>query len=188
MEQYELMRHLVRCLESLGIQYIITGSMASMAYGEPRFTNDVDIVADIKEDHIEGLKKCFPEGEFYLSGDAIKRAIMHHGQFNIIHPATGFKIDVVIRKDGAFDNSRFSRFKTFKITDDTKANFAAPEDVIIKKMEYYKKGGSDKHLRDIRGMLKISDQPVDYDYIGQWAVKLDLRDVLEIILKRVKED
>ena len=75
MEQSELLNHLIRCFESLGIPYLLTGSIASMAYGEPRFTNDIDIVADIKTEHIKGLKDCFPEQEFYLSEDAIKEAV-----------------------------------------------------------------------------------------------------------------
>lgn len=68
--------------------------MASVAYGEPRFTNDIDIVADIRDEHIKGLKECFPADEFYLSEDAVKMAIQRCQQFNIIHPSSGLKIDV----------------------------------------------------------------------------------------------
>jgi hypothetical protein len=186
MEQSELLKHLIRCFESLGIPYLLTGSIASMAYGEPRFTNDIDIVADIKTEHIKGLKDCFPEQEFYLSEDAIKEAVNRQHQFNIIHPATGLKIDIIIRKQDAFDDSRFKRIKRLITTENIEANFAAPEDVIIKKMAFYKEGGSEKHLRDITGMLKISGDIIDYDYISKWAEKLGIKDIWDAVLKRIK--
>lgn len=185
MEQYELLRYLVRSFEELNIPYLVTGSTASIAYGEPRFTNDIDVVADVREEHIFGLKRCFPDSEFYLSAEAIKNAVRLRGQFNIIHPLSGLKIDVIIRKKDAFDDSRFKRIRRIHPIEDTEANFASPEDVIIKKMEYYKKGESEKHIRDITGILKISGEIVDYDYINQWAVRLKLKDIWDAVLKRL---
>ncbi|MBI5682287.1 MAG: hypothetical protein HZC45_03825 [Deltaproteobacteria bacterium] len=187
MEQYELLIQLVRCLESLGIRYIVTGSMASMAYGEPRLTNDIDVVADIKAKHIKGLKNCFPENEFYLSEEAATEAIRRQHQFNIIHPASGLKIDVIIRKRNAFDDSRFNRLKRIPTAENTEADFASPEDVIIKKMEFYKEGESEKHLRDITGILKVSGDTLDYDYINKWANDLGLKEIWDAVLKRVKK-
>lgn len=188
MEQYELLRHLVRCFESLEIQYILTGSMASMAYGEPRFTNDIDVVAGVRYEHIKGLKECFPENDFYLSEDAVKEAVHRSSQFNIIHPASGLKIDVIIRKMDAFDESRFQRIKRFNAIEDTEVNFASPEDVIIKKMAFYREGGSEKHLRDITGILKISGDDIDYDYINLWSERLKLQDIWDAVLKRIRTD
>lgn len=187
MEQHELLRYIVKSLESAGIRYLITGSMASMVYGEPRFTNDVDIVIQVHEGDIARLKGCFPENEFYFSEDAAKRALRETGQFNVIHPSTGFKIDFIIRKDEPFDDSRFSRIKRLKAAEDTVASFASPEDVIIKKMRYYKMGSSEKHLRDITGILKVSAGMVDYAYIENWSGRLDLVDVWQAILRKVKE-
>ena len=185
MEQHELLRYIVRSLESAGTRYLITGSMASMIYGEPRFTNYVDIVIQIHEEDIARLKRCFPEDEFYFSEDAARKAIRDAGQFNVIHPSTGFKIDFVIRKDEPFDESRFSRIKRLKAAEDTVASFASPEDVIIKKMQYYKIGGSEKHLRDITGILKVSEGMIDYGYVERWAERLSITDVWQAILKRI---
>ncbi len=185
MEQHELLRYIVRCLESAGIRYLITGSMASMVYGEPRFTNDVDIVIEVHEEDIARLKEFFPESDFYFSEDVVKRAVRESGQFNVIHPSTGFKIDFVIRKDNPFDDSRFSRIKRLKATEDTEASFASPEDVIIKKMQYYKLGGSEKHLRDITGILKVSEGMIDYGYIEIWAERVGVVDVWQAILRRL---
>lgn len=187
MEQYELLKHLVNVFESLGIRYFVTGSIASIFYGEPRFTNDIDVVADIKESHIPGLLKLFPEDEFYISEEAIRDAIKHNHQLNIIHPSSGLKIDVIISKKDPFDNSRFERIKRISPIEDTQANFSSPEDVIIMKMRYYKEGESEKHLRDITSMLKISDDIIDRKYIEQWVETFDLKDIWKAILDKLKK-
>jgi len=184
MEQHELLGYLIRCLEKLSVPYFVTGAVACIAYGEPRFTNDIDIVADVKVEHIAQLKECFPQQEFYLDSDTIREAIRRRHQFNIIHPASGLKIDVMISKRDAFDKSRFSRIIRMHPLEDTEANFASPEDVIIKKMEYYKEGSSEKHIRDILGMLKISGDMIDPKYISLWAKILNLEDIWEAIQER----
>lgn len=187
MEQSELLRLVICCFESLKFPYLITGAVASIAYGEPRLTNDIDILADIKDEHIKALKKCFPKEDFYLDEDMIKKAILLKHSFNIIHPASGLKIDVIISKMDDFDKSQFSRIKRIKALEDAEANFASPEDLIIKKMEYYREGSSEKHLRDITGILKISKEMIDHNYISLWAKRLGLEDIWQAIQKRISE-
>ena len=187
MDLFDLLKKIVEVFEGLGIPYFVTGSVASMAYGEPRLTNDIDIVAGIGDRHIAGLLVKFPADEFYISEDMVREAVQRHGQFNIIHPASGLKGDVIIRKNTPFDDSRFNRMKRIRPSDLYHANFAAPEDVIIKKMEYYREGGSEKHLRDIAGILKISNEAVDRGYISAWAKRLGLIDIWEAVQERVDE-
>ena len=185
MEQHELLLYAVKRFEKLKIPYLITGAVASIAYGEPRFTNDIDIVADIKLGQVEAFKSCFPEDEFYLEADSIKNAIDRRRQFNIIHPSSGLKVDVIISKGDSFDQSRFRRVKKLNVSEKDSANFAAPEDVIIKKLEYFKKSGSDRHLRDIKSMLKISAEIIDHTYISSWAEKFDVMEIWEDIQKKL---
>lgn len=187
MELYELLTHVVQTFKRLHIPYLVTGSMASMAYGEPRLTNDIDVVAGIRETDIPELLAAFPVHEFYLSEEAIREAIRRHGQFNIIHPASGLKVDVVIRRDTSFDRSRFARARAIRPVESYEAAFASAEDVIIKKMEYYREGGSEKHLRDIAGMLKVSGSELDEAYIVEWADRLGLRDIWDMIKRRLGE-
>ena len=183
----ELLQKVVEVLERLRIRYFVTGAIASAAYGEPRLTNDIDIVAAMREEHIPGLLEAFPLGDFYVSEEAMKEAIQHQGQFNIIHPSSGLKIDVIIRKDSEFDRSRFSRIHRLQPAESYQANFASAEDVIIKKMEFYKEGGSEKHLRDITGILKVSGKEIDHDYIADWAKRLNLTEIWDAIRKRLGE-
>lgn len=140
MELYELLERVVQTLERLRIPYLVTGSVASMAYGEPRLTNDIDVVAGIRAEHVAGLLASFPAEEFYLDDEAVHDAIDHETQFNIIHPASGLKVDVMVRKDTPFDRSRFARARLLRPAESYTAAFASAEDVIIKKMEYYREG------------------------------------------------
>ncbi len=187
MGPFELLQKIVETFEGLQIPYLVTGAVASMAYGEPRLTNDIDIVAAIFERHIPGLLKAFPEDEFFITEDMVREAIKNQSQFNIIQPASGLKVDVIIKKNTPFDTSRFNRKRRLSPSESYQADFAAPEDVIIKKMEYYKEGGSEKHLRDITGILKISGDEVDRDYISEWSKRLELTEIWNAILKRLGE-
>jgi hypothetical protein len=120
-----------------------------------------------------------------MSEETVREAILRQEQFNIIHPESGIKIDVIIKQDTPFDDSRFKRLHRIYPAESYQANFAAPEDVIIKKMEYYQAGGSEKHLRDIAGILKISGEIVDWDYITKWAKRLDLTEVWDVLREKI---
>lgn len=177
MEQHELLRHAARCFDKLAIRYFVTEAVAAIAYGEPRLTNDIDIVADIREDDIPKLKECYPENEFHFDEGTARKAVRTRFQFNIIHPGSGLKIDIMVGKGDEFDQSRFRRTRRLKPLEDTEVDFASPEDVILKKMVFYKEGASEKHLRDIAGILKISGDMIEFAYIADWARKLGLEDI-----------
>lgn len=185
MGPYELLQIIIEALDRLHIPYLVTGSVAAMAYGEPRLTNDIDIIADVKESHIPGLLDAFPAEEYYISDDMIREAIRYQGQFNIIHPSSGLKVDIIIRTNSPFDISRFRRVRRIQPAATYEADFSSPEDVIIKKMEFYKMGGSEKHLRDITGILKVSGHEVDMQYIADWAARLGLIEIWEAIRGRL---
>jgi hypothetical protein len=92
---------------------------------------------------------------------------------------------MIIKQNTPFDTSRFRRLQRIYPAESYQANFAAPEDVIIKKMEYYREGGSEKHLRDIAGILKISGELVDRDYISEWSYRLGLTEIWDAVQRRV---
>jgi hypothetical protein len=182
MEPSELLRYAIQVLEKLGLRYFVTGSTATIFYGEPRFTNDIDIVVDLPPGRVEELCAAFPSSEFYVSEEAARRAVSRRGQFNVIHPASGLKLDLMIPAESSFNQSRFARVRRLHPAPDYDAVFASIEDVILKKMEYYREGGSEKHLRDIAGVLKISGGAVDRGYIEDWAERLGLEEIWQTIL------
>ena len=158
-----------------------------MAYGEPRLTNDIDLVAGLEVIDIPAFARAFPPEDFYLSEEAVREAVLRRGQFNIIHPGSGLKVDVMIRKDTPFDRSRFARARMIRPVETYEARFASPEDVILKKMEYFREGGSEKHLRDIASMLTISAGEIDRGYIEQWVATLGLTAIWEAVEQRLRD-
>jgi len=185
--QAELLRYLVETLEALGIDYMIVGSQASIYYGEPRFTQDIDVVADLAATHIPRLLERFALPAFYLSEDAVRDALTHRGQFNIIHPASGLKIDIILKKDMPYDRLQFDRRLRQPLIPGRDAYFARPEDVILYKMLYFREGRSERHLRDIAGMLAVSSSAIDAGYVDEWSQRLGLSEIWEAILRRATE-
>jgi len=185
MDQLELQRRVVEIFERLSIPYFVTGSIASIFYGEPRFTNDIDIVAEIEESHVAAFVSSFPEEEFYISSDAVRHAIAHRTQVNIIHPTSGLKVDVMIPKRDELDRSRFSRRVKIQPAPGFEVYYTSPEDLILKKLEYYEEGGSEKHLRDIAGILKAGRVDVDRGYVTEWARRKGWDEVWQQILSQL---
>jgi hypothetical protein len=187
MEWSDLLDFLARTMSELQIEYFVTGSSATITYGEPRFTNDIDIVAILKSSDVDQLCEAFSAPEFYLSREAVQQAILRRRMFNIIHPTSGLKIDVAVPAENEFNESRRARTVEVKLKTATRVSFASPEDVILKKMEYFREGGSEKHLRDITGVLRICDRPIDRDYISRWATSLNVEGIWGQILQRLDE-
>jgi hypothetical protein len=167
-------------LERLGIDYCVTGSVAAMSYGEPRLTNDIDIAVRLTTTQAKSLAESFPEGEFYVSQEAAREAAAFHTQFNLLHPESGLKVDFMVVQNDAFNNSRFQRIRLRRATTKRRFPYASPEDVIIRKLEYYKLGGSEKHLRDIRGIIGIQGDDLDHAYIQTWASRLGVKNEWEM--------
>jgi len=188
MQLADLLLRVTRTLEELGIPYLVTESIATIAYGEPRLTMDVDVVVRLPERAVEQLCSAFPSDEFYVSPDAIRDAIRHSTQFNILHPRSGLKVDVIVANDSDFNTSRFSRARTLAVSTSAEAIFASPEDVILKKLQYYREGGSDKHLRDIAGVIRVMGGELDQGYLAQWARQLQVEDLWAEILRAAQRD
>jgi hypothetical protein len=171
-EQRELLQYLASVLDDLAIEYFITGSMATIVYGRARQTNDIDVVAAIPPEKVIHFCSRFSDDAYYVSEDAAREAIRRHAQFNIIHDS-GYKIDVNIPDRSAFSRSRLARRVRTQIgPDDTPGNrpfFSTPEDIILKKMDFYREGRSEKHLTDINNVLITMGDRLDRSYIDDWV-------------------
>ena len=183
MAQPELVEIFVCRLEAAGIRYAVTGSVASMLYGQPRLTDDVDLVVELACDQASRLAEAFPLEAFYCPPtEALvveaQRAL--RGHFNLIHHDTGYRADVYLAgKDPlqrwALDAARKVELQGIAL------RLAPPEYVILRKLEYFREGGSDKHLADIRGMLAVAgnelDRPRLEELIEQAGVTAEWRKV-----------
>ena len=175
MDFSEALLRVVHILKESDTPYMIVGSMASMLYGEPRMTHDVDLVVDLAPAAAKQMEQLFAEEEFYCPPlEILQSEIVHRGQFNLIHHQSGLKIDLVIRKNTDHARLEFARRRKLVLWGNVEAYFASPEDVIIKKLEYFREGGSEKHVKDIRGIL--AETKVDAAYLQEWVAKLRLDD------------
>lgn len=186
MKPEELLRILVENLERLGLKHLVVGSTASSTFGESRFTQDIDVVVDLPAGRVTDFCAAFPQEQFYVSAAAVAATVRARPQFNILHSKSGLKIDVFVASDSAFDRCQLQRSRQVQAFPDRIVTFASPEDVVRKKMDYFREGGSDKHLRDIAGVLKVQGDRFDRDYVRNWAEQLDLSDIWQAILAQTK--
>ena len=186
MQQAELLCRVVEVLEEQGITYLLVGSLASGVYGEPRFTQDIDVVVDLRADQISALCAAFPSAEYYVSDAAA--AVASGRQFNVIHLASGNKIDFIIARQDGWGRAQLSRRRREEIVPGRPGYTAAPEDVILGKLLYYREGRSEKHLRDIAAMLQVSGDQIDRAYVEKWTRQLDLTEAWQAVLDRVGEN
>ena len=181
---------LVTCaLEQIGIPYAVGGSLASSLHGVMRSTLDVDIVTDMRLEHIPALVAALSK-DFYADDEMMKDAIQNHSSFNLIHYETAFKVDIFIRKLRAFDQMQLARRKKAVIATDPDQSVyvISPEDIILSKLEWYRMGGevSDRQWRDVLGVMKTQAVTLDRDYLREWAKELKVADLLERALDQSK--
>ncbi|MEO1496820.1 MAG: hypothetical protein AAFV43_06680 [Planctomycetota bacterium] len=185
MDQLQLLRTVVEALERLSIRYAVVGSFASGVWGEPRFTNDIDIVVEMDVFAAVAFCRRFASDEFYVSASAAEEAVERGGQFNLIHPPSGGKVDLMIASESAWSADQLRRAVPADLLPDRTVRVARPEDVILGKLLYYRDGGSDKHVRDITGVLATDVVKVDREYLDRTADELGVGEEWRSILAKL---
>jgi hypothetical protein len=135
---------------------------------------------------VDSFCRCFPPEEYYCYPDAIREAIRDRRQFNIIHYESGLKIDVFIHEPGPSHEAFLAQGRQLPVPPGSRTWFASAEDVILKKLEYFQEGGSDKHVRDIAGILKVQAERIDRAYIADSARARGLAETWSDVLQRVE--
>lgn len=168
-----------RALEDLGVPYFVGGSLASTLHGEPRFTRDADLVAELELRHAEPLARALT-GAFYVDEESIRLAIVRRGSFNAIYLATAFKVDVFVSKLRPFDRSSFARREPAQ-GEGYEVYVSSAEDTLLAKLDWYREGGqvSDQQWRDILAILAVQGDRLDLSYLHTWADALNVGDLLE---------
>ncbi len=144
-----------RKLQGLGVRHMVAGSVAAMFYGEPRLTNDVDIIVSLAETDLPRFEAAFPDAEFYRPPREVllvELSRTRRGHFNLIDQQTGFKADIYLAGKDPLQEWGLARCRKEDL-DGESVTFAPPEYVILKKLQYFQEGGSEKHIRDIQRML-----------------------------------
>lgn len=178
---------IIETFNKLGIKYHIGGSFASSAYGVPRATADIDLMADISSKDILEIINSLGN-LYYLSETSIKNAISNKTSFNLIHLGSILKIDIFIPKSRAYDKEVMQRALSKKLEIDNNIltfYLKSAEDIILTKLEWYRLGGevSERQISDILGVLRVQADNLDFVYLKKWSVELKVDDLLEHVLE-----
>lgn len=178
-------------LEQLDIRYLVGGSLASSVHGEPRSTNDIDIVADLKEEHVASLLQALGD-DYYASEEAVRAALRFAqqqpagGSFNVIHRSSAIKIDVFIAGNDPFDAERLRLRERAQVTSDPASYFFVDtaEYSLLRKLEWYRRGGeaSERQWRDVLAIARVQGERLDHTRLVLWADRLRVSDLLARVL------
>ncbi len=168
-------------LDRLGVPYVTAGSFASSLHGEPRSTDDVDLVADLRAAHAAPLLSALRE-EWYISDEAVAGGIARGASFNAIHLASGVKVDVFVVGDDPFDGYRVARGQNVRVGGEPGAvlRIDTAEHTVLRELEWFRRGGetSDRQWRDVLGILRAQGTRLDRAELAGWAERLGVTDLL----------
>jgi len=189
-ELEDFFAYVVSVLEQLGIPYMVVGGFAAITYGELRFTADVDIVVDMQYDHVDPFVAAFPIPDYYVSREGILDSLDRRYPFNIIQPHTGAKVDLVPLPRDICTRAAFSRRQRIVYDEVTgrAAFFATAEDMIVAKLHAYQETGSEKHLRDARGIVATQWGRLNLDDVSRWARAAKVEESWQALLEAIREE
>lgn len=173
MNVQDVFQRLAVTLDRAGIAYMVTGSFASAYHGVPRATQDIDIVIEAAPDQLRTLIDLLPENEYYVDADAAMSARSHESLFNIVDLATGWKIDLIVRKSRPFSEEEFRRRRKINMSG-VEVFVASAEDVIISKLEWSKLSQSSRQIEDAAAILRMRWESLDQTYLQKWIATLGL--------------
>ncbi len=177
-DELDVLKIIGERLESAGIPFMLTGSFALAYYGKPRMTRDLDFVVALIVQQVEKLVSAFSQ-DFYIDEDAAREAVKSQRMFNLMHYASGVKVDLIVRKDSEYRQVEFERRKPVALAG-VSTWITSREDLILSKLVWARDGNSDLQRRDVRTLL---DDSVDWPYLREWAPKLGVDDILEEVSK-----
>jgi hypothetical protein len=176
MPEADLIELFVQPLNEAAIRHFVSGSVAAMLYGEPRVTHDIDLVAFLRAADVPRLGTIFPGPAFYVPPASIileEMSRARRGHFNVIHAESGLKADFYTAGHDELHAWAFRRVQKYTVGANV-VNLAPPEYVILRKLEYYREGGSEKHLRDIQSMVAVSGPQIELPELRDWITRLGL--------------
>jgi len=184
-DQNQFIEHIIKALNDADIPYMISGSVASSFHGQPRATNDADIVIDPTREQLLSFVQSLGSN-FYASKEAAIQAVENNSMFNVIDTESGVKADLIIRKKRPFGQQEFARR--------IQVNFfglnvyvLAPEDSILSKLEWSKGRQSETQFKDALGVLAAQREALDYDYLKHWAKALGVEDKLKQLMEAAEK-
>jgi hypothetical protein len=174
-------------LEALGVAHHIEGSFAVAAYGIPRASADVDVVAELRGEHVEALVEALHDA-YYVSAEQAHDAIERRAPFNVIHLKTMMKVDIFVAEDRPFAEQEQARSRRLGLDPTGEVPpflVKSPEDLVLRKLRWFRDGGesSERQWSDVLSVLRIRLNQMDLLYMEHWADDLGVRDLLDRALR-----
>jgi hypothetical protein len=154
---------------------MVTGATAAILYGQPRVTNDLDVVLSLDDAARAALLRAFPETEFYVPPESVIRAEQaraQRGHFNLIHHETGYKADIYLVGADPLHAWALPLRRRVRWSESVEMAVAPPEYVVLRKLEFYREGRSAKHPADIRAIREVTG--VDEALLAPWLERMGL--------------
>jgi hypothetical protein len=177
-EELDVLNIISDRLETAGIPFMLTGSFALGYYATPRMTRDLDFVVALVINQVDKVVELFAP-DFYVDEDAARDAIKSQRMFNLMHFASGIKVDLIVRKDAEYRQVEFARREPVKLGG-ISTWITSREDLILSKLVWARDAQSELQKRDVRALL---DDSVEWPYVREWASKLGVSAILEEITK-----
>jgi hypothetical protein len=155
---------------------MLVGSFASTSHGAPRATQDIDVVIDPTPDALNRFLRAFDPDRVYVSSSA-HAAVASRDQFNLIDTASGWKVDLIVRKERPFSVSEFARRQPTRMLG-IDVCVATAEDTVLAKLEWAAMGQSDRQVTDAATVLTVGADDLDDEYLTYWAAELGVSDLL----------
>jgi hypothetical protein len=158
----------LKVLETQGISYFVTGSVASSAYGEPRFTQDLDLVVSLSSGSIDDFLAGFPSSDFYVPPEPTLReeaSRTEGGHFNLLHQDSGLRADVYLAGDDELHAWAFEHLRRIQLSEDLEVWLAPPEYVIVRKLEWMSAEAGERHREDVRHMIRLCGESLDHEFL-----------------------
>jgi len=183
--QHDFIADILSLVTTAGIHYMITGSLASTYYGRPRTTQDIDLVIEADATQLNAFVAAVQQRGYYADADHAAEALSQRSMFNIIDADSGYKLDLIVRKDREFSRQEFGRRREITLLG-MRAFMVSPEDSILSKLEWSREGASERQFLDALSIARTQGESLDRTYLARWAAELGLTKELERLLAEAR--
>jgi hypothetical protein len=104
-------------------------------------------------------------------------AMDSRSEFNVIDSTSGWKVDLIIRKDRPYSIVEFDRRQPTTIGG-VDVFVVTPEDSILSKLEWGRPSGSERQWRDVVSLIAVQESALDREYLHHWARELGVEELL----------
>lgn len=180
-EAFQVVLEVAQLLDNFGVPYLVGGSLASSLHGIPRATQDADLLANLRIEHVQPFVAA-ASPSFYVDAERVSHAVQRRSSFNLVHLKTAIKVDIFVLKPDPMSLQEMARRQILAVPGQpgTVLQVATAEDTVLQKLLWYQIGNrlSERQWNDVLGVLKVQRTRLDLDYLKEWAPRIGVDDLL----------